>query len=106
MQVLLPAVGSGNTSPCLADGENDWVSAMGGHVFVGWHGVIFEHCQVLPWVVKDEGMSVNEAVYTGTVGTDGKRRWFKVDMVAMGWCCSAPKGNEMSSSVGGVAARP
>jgi hypothetical protein len=33
--------------------------------------VILEHCQVLPWVVNDEGMSVNEAVYTVTVGPDG-----------------------------------
>jgi hypothetical protein len=33
----------------------------------GWaclqHGVTFEHRQVLPWAVKGEGMSVNEAVY-------------------------------------------
>jgi hypothetical protein len=68
--------------------------------------VTFENHQVLPWAVKGEGMSVNEAVYTGTVGPDGRRRWFEVDMVAMGWCCSAPKGNEVSSCAGGVAARP
>jgi hypothetical protein len=53
-------------------------------------------------------MSVNEAVYTGvmerTVGPDG-RRWCKVDVVAMGWCCSAHTGNEVSSCVGGVAER-
>jgi hypothetical protein len=68
--------------------------------------VTFEHRQLLPWVVKGKGMSVKEAVYTGTVGTDGKRRWCKVDMVAMRWCCSAPNGNEVSSCVGGVAALP
>jgi hypothetical protein len=28
-----------------------------------------------------------------------------VDMVAMGWCCSAPKGNVVSSCAGGMAAR-
>jgi hypothetical protein len=45
----------------------------------GWaclrHGVTFEHHQVFPWAVKGEGMSVNEAVYTGTVGPDGRRRY-------------------------------
>jgi hypothetical protein len=44
----------------------------------GWarlrHGVPIEHHQVLLWAVKGEGMSVNEAVYTGTVGPDGRRR--------------------------------
>jgi hypothetical protein len=45
-------------------------------------------------------MSVNEAVRTGTVGPDGRRRWCEVDMVAMGWCCSAPKENEVSSCAG------
>jgi hypothetical protein len=61
---------------------------------------------VLPWAwqeVKGEGMSINEAVYAGviesTVGPDGRRRWCKVDVVAMGWSCSAHTGNEMSSSV-------
>jgi hypothetical protein len=39
-----------------------------------WHGVTFEHRQVLPWAVKGEGISVNEAVYTGAVGLDGRRR--------------------------------
>jgi hypothetical protein len=67
------------------------------------HSVIFEHRQVLPWAVKGEGMSVNEAVYTGTVGPDGRRR--------CGYGCNGvvllhPKENEMSSCVGGVAARP
>jgi hypothetical protein len=37
----------------------------------GWaclrNGLTFEHRHVLPWVVKGDGMSVNEAVYTGTV---------------------------------------
>jgi hypothetical protein len=28
------------------------------------------------------------------------------DMVAMEWCCSTSKGNEVSSCAGGVAARP
>jgi hypothetical protein len=32
--------------------------------------------------------------------------WFELDMVAMGWCCSAPNDNEVSSSVGGVTAQP
>jgi hypothetical protein len=75
--------------------------------------VTFEHTQVLPWswqVVKGEGMSVNEAEHTGviesTLGLDGRRRQCKVDMIAMGWCCSVPKGNEVSSCVGSVAARP
>jgi hypothetical protein len=78
----------------------------------GWaslrHGVTFERRPVLklPCVVKREGMSVNEAVYTGTVGLDGRRRWCEVVMVTMGWCSSAPKGNEVSSCAGGVAARP
>jgi hypothetical protein len=39
------------------------------------HGVTFEHRQELPWAVKGEGMSVNEAVYTGTVWPDGRQRW-------------------------------
>jgi hypothetical protein len=102
MQVLLPPVGRGITNPCFGDG---WACLR--------FGVTFEHRQVLPWawqVVKGEGMSVNEAVYTGviesTVGLDGRRRWCKVDMVAVGWCCSTPKGNEVSSCVGGMAARP
>jgi hypothetical protein len=61
----------------------------------GWacprHSVTFEHRQVLSRACNGEGMSVNEAVYTGTVGPDGGRRRCEVDMVAMGWCCSAPK---------------
>jgi hypothetical protein len=75
----------------LRASANDRASVMGGQVW-----------QVLPWAVKGEGMSVTEAVYTGTEGLDGRRRWLKVDMVAMRWCCSAPKGNEVSSCVGGV----
>jgi hypothetical protein len=46
--------------------------AMGGRV-----GVTFKPCQVLPWAwqVKGEGMSVNEAVYTGVIeSTVGWRR--------------------------------
>jgi hypothetical protein len=101
MLVLFPSVGRGITIPCFANGVNDWTSAIDGH-----DGVIFEHRQVLPWAVKGEGMSVNEAVYTGTVGPDGRRRWCEVDMVAMGWCCSAPKGNKVSSCAGCVAPRP
>jgi hypothetical protein len=65
--------------------------------------VTFEHRLVLPWVVKGEGVSVNEA---GTVGPDGRQRWFEVDMVAVGWCCSAPEGNVVSSFAGVVAAWP
>jgi hypothetical protein len=38
-----------------------------------WLGVTFEHRQGLPWAVKGEGMSVNEAVYTGTVELDERR---------------------------------
>jgi hypothetical protein len=37
------------------------------------YGVTSEHHHVLPWAVKGEGMSVNEAVYTGTLGPDGRR---------------------------------
>jgi hypothetical protein len=103
MLVLLPPVGRGITSPCFTDGANDGFGN-------GWaclrHGVTFEHRQLLPWAVKVEGMSINEAVYIGTAGTDGGRRWCEVDMVAMGWCCSASIGNEVSSCAGGVAARP
>ncbi|MCG8429875.1 MAG: hypothetical protein MJA29_01705 [Candidatus Omnitrophica bacterium] len=55
-------------------------------------------------------MSVNEAVYTGviegTVWPDGRQRWCKVDVVVMGRSCSAHTGNEVSSCVGGAAARP
>jgi hypothetical protein len=50
---------------------------------------------MIPWAwleVKREGMSINDAVYTGviesTVRLDG---WCNVDVVAMGWCYSAPK---------------
>jgi hypothetical protein len=32
MLVLLPPVGHGITSPCFADGANDWASPIGGHV--------------------------------------------------------------------------
>jgi hypothetical protein len=55
-------------------------------------------------------MSVNEAVYTGVIEStvrirpDGRRQWCKVDVVAMGWCCSAHTGNEVSCCVCGVAA--
>jgi hypothetical protein len=67
----------------------------------GWaylrFGVTFEHRQVLPWawqVVKGEGMSVNEAVYTGviesTVGPDGRRGWHKVDVVVKVLCVFWP----------------
>jgi hypothetical protein len=55
--LLLPPGGCGITSPCFADGANDWASAMGGHV--SGTGVSFEHRQILPWAVKGEGMSVN-----------------------------------------------
>jgi hypothetical protein len=80
-------------------GFDDWWAHL-------WHGVTFEHRQVLPWAVKCEGMSANESVYTGTVGPDWRRRWFELDIAAMGWCCSAPNGYEVSSCVGGAAARP
>jgi hypothetical protein len=54
-------------------------------------------------------MSINDVVYTGviesTVGPDGRRRCCKVDMVAMGWCCSTHTENEVSSCVGVVAGR-
>jgi hypothetical protein len=41
-----------------------------------WHGVTFQHRQVLPWAVKGEGMSVNEAVYTqGRTGDDDGVKW-------------------------------
>jgi hypothetical protein len=101
MHVLLPPVGRGITSPCFADGANDfdgWACL--------WHGVTFEHHQVLPWVVTGEGISVNEAVYTGRVGLDGRRRWCEVNIVAIGWRCSVPNGNAVISCAGGVAARP
>jgi hypothetical protein len=82
-------------------------------IWDAYFGMTFEPRQVLPWAwqqVKSEGMSFNEAVYTGvierTVGPDGRRRWCKVDVAAMGWCCSAHTGNEVSSCVGGVAGRP
>jgi hypothetical protein len=61
MQVLLTPVGRGITSLCFAAGANNWASAMGGHV----SGTV-EHCQVITWVIKGEGLSVNEAVYTDT----------------------------------------
>jgi hypothetical protein len=67
----------------------------------GWaclrHSVAFEYRQMLPWAVKSEGISVNEAVYTGSVVPDGRRRWCEVDIVAVWGCCSAPKENEVSS---------
>ena len=75
-------------------------------------GVTFEPRQVLRWAwqeVKGESMSVNSAVYTGVIKycrADGRQRWCKVDVVAMGRSCSAHTGNEVSSCVGGVAARP
>jgi hypothetical protein len=62
--------------------------------------------EVLSWDVKGEGMSVNEGVYSGTVGPDRRRRWCEVYMVAMEWCCSALKGKEVSSFAGDVVTRP
>jgi hypothetical protein len=67
---------------------------------------------MLPWAwkeVKGEGMSINDAVYTGvvesTIGPDGRRRWSIVNVIVMGWCCSAHTGNEVSSCVVGVSGR-
>jgi hypothetical protein len=58
--------------------QSDRIRAIGGRV--PRFGVTFEPRQVLPWVwqeVKGEGMSANEAVYTGviesTVGPDGRQ---------------------------------
>jgi hypothetical protein len=74
--------------------------------------VTFENRQVILWAwqeVKREGMSINDAVYAGVIeiiiGPNGRRRWCKVDVVAMGWCCSAHTKNEVSSCAGGVAGR-
>jgi hypothetical protein len=56
-------------------------------------GVTFENRQVILWAWqkdKGEGMSINDAVYAcvieSIVGPDGRRRWYTVDVVAMGWC--------------------
>jgi hypothetical protein len=38
------------------------------------HGVTFEHSKVLPWVLKGECKSVNEAVYTGVIESTGAGR--------------------------------
>jgi hypothetical protein len=65
---------------------------------------------MLPWAcqeVKGKGMSINDAVYTGViesaVGPDGRQQWCKVDVVTMGWCCSAHTGNEVNFCEGVVA---
>jgi hypothetical protein len=73
MLVLLPPVGRGITSLYFADEANNWTSMGNGWAYL-WHGVTFEYRQVFPWAVKGESMSVNEAVYTGTVGPDTRRR--------------------------------
>ena len=52
---------------------------------------------------------MRQCIYTGviesTVGPDGRQRWCKVDVVAMGRSCSAHTGIEVSPCVDGVAAR-
>jgi hypothetical protein len=67
----------------------------------GWacprFGVTFEPRQVLPWAWLEVKGEVNEAVYI--VGPDGRRGWREVNVVAMGWCCSAHTGNECVSGV-------
>jgi hypothetical protein len=67
MLVLLPPVWRGITSPW-----SEWLDFGDGWACLQ-HGVTFEHRQV-----KGEGMSVNEAVYTGTVvrtGGDDGVKW-------------------------------
>jgi hypothetical protein len=104
---LLSSVGRGITSPCFAYAANDQASAMGGRV----SGLVWP-LNIERWFrgrgrrTKERAcQSMMQCVIESTVWPDRRRRWCKMDVVAMGWCCPTHTGNEVSSCVGGVVGR-